>query len=342
MLTLEGVYKSFGGGGRRGQRGRLVAVDGLSLAIGRGPMDHNQPGEGEVFGLLGPNGAGKTTTIAMAAGLLRPDRGVVRLGRSGIPAEARVRGLLGVAPQELALYGALTARENLVFFARLQGLDRRSARRRADELLELVGLAERADRRVGGLSGGMRRRLNLACALVGEPAIVLLDEPTAGVDPHSRHAIFGLIRRLRARGVTVLFSTHYMEEAARLCDRVAVIDRGRLLALGSVDELVRAHGGHSAVVYRLAGETRERRVRTDRPMEAIARLLEPARAAAVQAAAATGSLGEPHTHPEADTVAGAVAGVVGGGGGGVVEELRVERPDLESVFLNLTGRGSRD
>ncbi|MFI4882356.1 MAG: ABC transporter ATP-binding protein, partial [Phycisphaerales bacterium JB064] len=204
MLRLVDVRKRFG---------KVTAVDGLSLSV--------RPGE--VMGLLGPNGAGKTTTIGMAVGLLRPDSGSVTLGEvdagglAGNPADARVRRLVGVAPQEIALYNAMTARENLVLFGRLHGLGRQEARARAAELLERIGLSDRAHHTVHGFSGGMKRRLNLACALVAEPRLVLLDEPTAGVDPQSRNAIFEIVASLKASGVTVLFSTHYMEEAARLC-----------------------------------------------------------------------------------------------------------------------------
>ena len=283
VLQLTDVHKRFG---------KTIAVDGLSLEVA----------PGEVMGLLGPNGAGKTTTLGMAVGLLRPDRGTVRLGRPpgpmGRPADPHVRRLVGVAPQEIALYEAMTASENLVLFGRLHGLTRSRARARAGEWLERVGLADRAHHRVRGFSGGMKRRLNLAGALVADPQLVLLDEPTAGVDPQSRHAIFELVAGLKASGVTVLFSTHYMEEAARLCDRVAIVDHGRLLALGTVDELVAAHGGPSVVVVRREGQA-ERRTRTIAPLEEVSRAIHAP--------------------------------------GPAIAELRVERPDLESVFLHLTG-----
>ena len=280
MITLDTISKRFG---------TLTAVDGLSLSI--------EPGE--VFGLLGPNGAGKSTTIAMIVGLLMPDSGTVRID-GGDPAEAAVRATLGVAPQSLAIYDDMTARENLTFFGSIYGLDGPTRTRRADELLELVGLTDRARDRVKGFSGGMKRRVNLACALVHDPKVVLLDEPTAGVDPQSRHAIFEIVRELRAQRRTVVYTTHYMEEAQKLCSRVGVIDKGALLALDSVEGLIGAHGGESIV--RIERAEGEERVQTAEPLAVLQR--------ALASESTTG--------------------------------VRVDRPDLETVFLNLTGRSLRD
>lgn len=280
MIRLESVTRRFGD---------LTAVDRLSLSI--------EPGE--VFGLLGPNGAGKSTTISMTVGLLRPDSGTVRIDGAD-PVDPAVRRRIGVAPQSLAIYDELSARENLLFFGSLYGLDRASRTRRADELLELVGLADRAHGRVGKFSGGMKRRVNLACALVHGPAVVLLDEPTAGVDPQSRHAIFEIVRAMQDDGRTVIYTTHYMEEAQKLCTRVGIIDQGRLLALDTVDALIREHGGDSVVRIERAGG--EERTQTAEPV------------AVLQKALASGD-------------------AIG---------VHVERPDLETVFLNLTGRSLRD
>jgi ABC-2 type transport system ATP-binding protein len=268
--------------------GTTVAVDGLSLEVRAG----------EVFGFLGPNGAGKSTTMAIATGLLAPDSGTVDLLGLGSPQNAEVRRRLGLAPQEIALYGELSARENLEFLARLYGV--RSPRARADELLALVELSARGADRVSGYSGGMKRRLNLAAALVHDPQLVLLDEPTAGVDPQSRNRILELVRGLAADGRTVVFTTHYMEEAAKVCDRVGIVDHGRMLDIGTVAELVARHGGKSAVTVERDGA--ESRVLTDDPVGEVARQL----------------------------AAGGITGV------------RVERPDLETVFLSLTGRSLRE
>ena len=281
MLRISGVRKRFGG---------VTAVDGVSLELA----------PGEIFGLLGPNGAGKTTTISMAVGLLRPDEGRVELGDLGSPELASARAHIGLAPQALAVYDDLTGAENLEFFASLYGASRRDARARAAELLRLVGLEDRGGDRAGAYSGGMKRRLNLALALVHDPPLVLLDEPTVGVDPQSRAAIFEIITSLREAGRTILYTTHYMEEAQRLCDRVGIIDRGRLLALDTVDGLLDEHGARSAVTVET--DAGRRRIESDDPLATLA-----------------GVLKDPETRG-----------------------VHIERADLESVFLALTGRRLRD
>jgi ABC-2 type transport system ATP-binding protein len=287
VLSLRGIVKRYG---------KVTAVDGLSLELRRG----------EVFGLLGPNGAGKTTTLSIAVGLVRPDSGEAVLlavdgSVIGRPTEARVRARIGVCPQRDALYERLTARENLEFFGSVQGVARAERRNRANDLLAMVGLEDRGGHAVAGFSGGMRRRLNLAAALVHRPELVLLDEPTAGVDPHSRTAIFSIVEGLKSAGTTVVYTTHAMHEAQRLCDRVAVMDHGRILAVDTVDGLIDRHGGHAVVtVSRVGGEER---VETDQPLATLAGL---------------------------DLKSPEVLGV------------RVDRPDLEGVFLALTGRSLRD
>lgn len=289
MLTLLNLRKSFG---------QTVAVDDLSLHVTTG----------EVFGLLGPNGAGKSTTIGMAIGLLTPDSGSVTLEGLGSPTLTHVRQKLGVAPQQLALYDDLSATENLHFFGSMYGLSRSALRDRTSHVLDLVGLTSRASDRVGGFSGGMKRRLNLAAALIHDPPLLLLDEPTAGVDPQSRNNILDLVRHLASEGRTIVYTTHYMEEASKLCDRIGIVDKGKLLALGSPNELIAAHGGNSVVVSRRAAEV-EQRIETTDPVREISRLLSDTADASDNAP---------------------------------VQELRVERPDLEAVFLKLTGRSLRD
>jgi ABC-2 type transport system ATP-binding protein len=282
MLTLIDVKKAFGA---------TVAVDGLSLQVKKG----------EVFGFLGPNGAGKTTTISMAMGLLAPDVGKVELEGFGSPMVPQNRRYLGIAPQALALYDELTAEENLKFFGRIYGLEAAVLRTRVDAALEMVSLTDRRKDRVKVYSGGMKRRLNLAAALLHEPKLVLLDEPTAGVDPQSRNNILEFVRALKEKGTTVIYTTHYMDEAQRLCDRVAVIDHGKLLAMGTVEELIAKYGGDSLVRgTRKSGE--ELRVQTTNPLAEIQKLLAA----------------------------------------GDMQEVRIERPDLEAVFLTLTGRSLRD
>ena len=213
FLTAARLSKSFDG---------APVVDDVSFSIRRQ----------EVFGLLGPNGAGKTTTIRMLSTVLAPDAGDVTIGGHSVLREAdEVRKIIGVCPQELALYEELSARDNLVFFGRMAGLGRRQANQAAAENLELVGLADRASDAVRKFSGGMKRRVNIAVALMSRPQLLFLDEPTVGVDPQSRNHIFETILRLRDEGMTVLYTTHYMEEADRLCDNIGVMDRGRLIAL---------------------------------------------------------------------------------------------------------------
>ena len=213
FLTAAGLSKSFDG---------ATVVDDVSFSIQRQ----------QIFGLLGPNGAGKTTTIRMLSTVLAPDAGDVTIGAHSVLREAdEVRKIIGVCPQELALYQELSARDNLVFFGRMAGLGARQAKDAAAENLELVGLLDRASDGVHKFSGGMKRRVNLAVALMSRPQLLFLDEPTVGVDPQSRNHIFDTILRLRDEGMTVLYTTHYMEEADRLCDNIGVMDHGRLIAL---------------------------------------------------------------------------------------------------------------
>jgi ABC-2 type transport system ATP-binding protein len=208
--------------------GAAVAVDTLCLEVRRG----------EVFGLLGPNGCGKSSTLAAVTGLLTPAAGVIRIeGRRENDDPPGYRRRFGLVPQELAVYEELTAEGNLSFFGRLYGLGGRDLRRKVAGALRFVGLNGEASRPVRTLSGGMQRRLNLACALLHEPPLLLLDEPTVGLDVPSREAIFARLRRLRDRGCALVFTTHHLEEAEQLCDRVGIMDRGRLVAEGTLGEL---------------------------------------------------------------------------------------------------------
>jgi linearmycin/streptolysin S transport system ATP-binding protein len=209
--------------------GTTTAVSGLNFEVA----------EGEIFGLLGPNGAGKTTTIAMLATQRAPSAGDATLfGHSACKDPYRVRQMIGFAPQEVSLYPALTAAENLQFFGRIYGVKQSDLRDRTDELLALVGLDAHRDAQVGIFSGGMKRRLNLAASLVHRPKLILLDEPTAGVDPQSREQILKIIGGLRDDGNAIIYTTHYMEEAERLCDRLGILSEGKLVAVGTLDELL--------------------------------------------------------------------------------------------------------
>jgi len=213
FVAVEKLHKSFGD---------FKAVDGVSFHI------H----ENEIFGLLGPNGAGKTTTIRMLSTVLAADSGDITIGGYSLRKEPeKARTLIGVCPQELALYEELSALDNLIFFGRLVGLDGKEARTAAMSNLALMGLEQRARGKVSKFSGGMKRRVNLAIALMGRPRLLFLDEPTVGIDPQSRNNIFETVLALREKGLTVLYTTHYMEEADRLCDRIAIMDGGKIIAL---------------------------------------------------------------------------------------------------------------
>lgn len=212
MLDVKALRKSYG---------KVVALDGVSL----------RAGEGETVGLLGPNGAGKTTTVSIIAGLLRPDSGEVLIGGSPLRGDTDpIKRKIGLVPQDMALYDELPALDNLFLFAALYNLDHSTANRAIADALDLVGLANRGRDKVGTFSGGMKRRLNLAAALLHDPQILLLDEPTVGVDPQSRNAIFDNLETLKRRGKTLIYTTHYMEEAERLCDRIIIIDHGKVIA----------------------------------------------------------------------------------------------------------------
>jgi len=223
MLEVKSLHKRYGD---------LIAVQDVSFAA--------RPGE--MVGLLGPNGAGKTTTVSMIAGLLPPDRGEVRIAGDLVRSETDpVKRRMGLVPQDLALHDELSARQNLVLFGALYRLSGASLHKTIDQNLEMVGLAERAADRTSHFSGGMKRRLNLAAALLHDPEILLLDEPTVGVDPQSRNAIFSNLEELKRRGKTLVYTTHYMEEAERLCDRIIIVDHGKVIAndtLQAVRQLV--------------------------------------------------------------------------------------------------------
>jgi ABC-2 type transport system ATP-binding protein len=225
----------------RKEYGPIEAVAGLSFQIEAG----------EVFGLLGPNGAGKTTTISVVATQIRPSGGDALVFDHSVRDEiAAVRTVIGVVPQDLSIYPKLTAAENVRFFGRMYGVEKRELERRVNELLGLVGLDARRDDYAGSFSGGMKRRLNLAVGLVHRPRLLLLDEPTVGIDPHSREHIFDIVRHLRGQGAAILYTTHYMEEAEALCDRLGIMDEGNIIATGTLQELLSEAGCAEVVEVR--------------------------------------------------------------------------------------------
>lgn len=301
-LRVESVAKRYG---------EVTALAGVSFEV------H----ERTCFGLLGPNGAGKSTLIRSAVGRVRPDAGTISVfGHAANSAPARAA--MGWVPQELALYGLLTCRENLEAFGRYHGLRGIALREAIQWCLEWAALADRAGTTVKTLSGGMRRRLNLAAGLIHRPRIVLLDEPTVGVDPQSRNRIFEMVAGLRQQGTTVIYTTHYMEEAERLCDRIAILDHGRVIAQGTKEELVtRSFGGRSDVLMRFPAAhpgVAEWALSLGGALEdgvAHFAIAQPTDIASLLAAAAGANL--------------------------EVIDVTLRRPNLESVFLQLTGRDLR-
>jgi ABC-2 type transport system ATP-binding protein len=298
--------------------GDRVAVDDVGFHIARG----------ETYGLLGPNGAGKTTIISMVAGILAADAGEIRVaGRPMSTSAGAVKGLVGLVPQEIALYEDLTAAENLRFFGRLQGLGGRRLDERIDEVLEIVGLADRRGDRIDTYSGGMKRRANIAVGLLHQPELLILDEPTVGVDPQSRNQILAAVEALGGEGLAVLYTTHYMEEAERLCERIAVLDDGRVVAEGTRRQLVEQIGEHDRVVVRATGDLDGFAARL--------RHLDGVHDAVV---------GDGVVEVRVDDASAALARVVHAAEQDRVEvvDIQLREPDLEAVFLHLTGRALRD
>lgn len=303
MIKADNLKKRFG---------NTIALDDVSFMVNKG----------ETFGLLGPNGAGKTTTIQLLCGLLKPDGGTVTLDGKTDPTLVEVRLSLGMVPQTLAIYEELSAEENLRFFAHMYGLSRRQLKQRIGDCLEIAGLSKRSRERVSKFSGGMKRRLNMVCSLLHEPPLLLLDEPTVGVDPQSRNSIFDTIEDMKKQGRTIIYTTHYMEEAERICDRVAILDFGKILDMDTVHNLVVKHGGPSRVEAEfekaapdpdkikqlfdsksIQFEENKIKFETPQPMESLA------------------ALNRTGLH---------------------FKSLKVETANLEDVFLNLTGRRLRD
>jgi ABC-2 type transport system ATP-binding protein len=309
ILIAQDLKKSFGD---------FEAVKGISLQVARG----------EVFGLLGPNGAGKTTTISMLTGLLEPTSGKISVDGLDLAQHTNeVKAKLGLVPQELALYPTLSARQNLVFFGRIYGLKGKDLKQRVDEVLEMIGLTDRADDAIKDYSGGMKRRVNIGAGLLHKPQILFLDEPTVGVDPQSRNAIFESVEALNRAGMSVIYTTHYMEEAQRLCHRVAIVDEGKLIALDTPTALIRSLGGGILVVGVAEGS----------PEDLSDRIVQ---IAAVKSASRTDGQLKIETHRLQEALIGVLD---------ITNKLDVSitsiemlEPNLESVFLHLTGKKLRE
>jgi ABC-2 type transport system ATP-binding protein len=309
-LSVRGLRKCFG---------ERVAVAGVSFVIDAG----------EVYGMLGPNGAGKTTSISMIAGILARDSGEITIDGINIDAGPPARARIGIVPQSIALYLDLTARENLNFWGRMYDLGHDRLAIAVEAALNAVGLMPRADDIVSTFSGGMQRRLNLACGILHQPKLLILDEPTVGVDPQSRSAIFDLVERLRDAGTAILYTTHYMEEAERLCTRIGIVDAGKLIAEGTRTELVAKLGQDARIEIGLdhgAGL---------KSAVSVVTALEGVRAAQVI---------NDHLSVSADRGAYRLPALLSAllSAGMVAESIRVVEPNLEDVFLAMTGRALRD
>ena len=310
MLQVQGLRKAYG---------NLIAVDGISFQVAKG----------ETIGLLGPNGAGKTTTVSMIAGLITPDAGQVRIDGAPITGDTNpVKRKIGLVPQDLALYEELPAMANLRLFAALYDISGARADQAIDAALDLVGLKDRAKDQVSTFSGGMKRRLNLAAALLHDPAVLLLDEPTVGVDPQSRNAIFDNLETLKARGKTLVYTTHYMEEAERLCDRIVIVDHGHVIADDTLAGLHRRLPATNTLYVDFLDAVK--------PADVDALYTLPG----VQSADLTGHRLAVSLHDLSSDAPGVLGWLAEKGHR--FDNLSTEKPNLETVFLNLTGRSLRD
>jgi ABC-2 type transport system ATP-binding protein len=309
LVEASGLHKRFGD---------IHAVDDVSLYID----------PGETYGLLGPNGAGKTTTISILTGLLEPDEGTVTVAGTRIrPRSTAGKETIGLVPQDLAIYPDLTGEENLRFFASLYGLSKQETRSRADEILDVIGLADRRKDRVSKYSGGMKRRLNIGIGLLHRPQLLVLDEPTVGVDPQSRNAILESVEALSREGMAVLYTTHYMEEAERLCDRIGIIDSGRVIAEGTTKQLVAMIGEQERLRIEVSGHLDG----ADERLQSVV-------------GGGTVSVEEHALVILTDNASRQLPSIIEQLGDQNIQigSIEVTRPDLEAVFLHLTGKALRE
>ncbi|WP_040378310.1 ABC transporter ATP-binding protein [Dethiobacter alkaliphilus] len=309
MLEATGLIKKYNG---------KTVVDNISFSLN----------EGEAYGLLGPNGAGKSTTIGMIFGLVRPDGGTVMVeGLDAWQKPLQAKKLLGYVPQEIALYGDLSARENLMFWGRMYDLGGSRLKDRVAQVLDIVGLSERGGDKVETFSGGMKRRINIAAALLHEPKVLIMDEPTVGIDPQSRTYILETVKNLNAQGTTVIYTSHYMEEVEFLCHRIGVIDHGRLIAQGTLHELRSLVGEAGQVSFVLRGSR-------DGFLEAVQSLPQVKQATLQEDRLVV-------TTTESANALAAVAATLAAAGV-EMQKVDIQEPNLEAVFLHLTGRALRD
>jgi ABC-2 type transport system ATP-binding protein len=308
-IQVQDIHKSFG---------EVQAVRGVSFDVQ----------QGEIFSLLGPNGAGKTTTISMLATLLRPDQGdALIMGHSILKDPMAVKASLGYIPQEIALYEDLSARENLIFWGKMYGLRGAALRKRVDEVLETIGLGERASGRVAKFSGGMKRRVNIGVALLHRPQVIFMDEPTVGIDPQSRRNILDSVVKLKDQGMTVLYTTHYMEEAQELSDHIAILDHGQMIASGTHEELVKIVGEMARISLRVSAESQDL-LATWEAIPSVGRVFPEDGGLTVLAEDSNLVLPRLFDAAAAQNVR--------------ITSVDIQEPNLETVFLHLTGRALRD
>lgn len=298
--------------------GDFIAVKGVSFEVGKG----------EIFSLLGPNGAGKSTTISMLSCLLQPTAGdACVMGHSIVKEAQAVKSVIGIVPQDIALYGDLSARENLTFWGRMYGLHGSELARRVDEVLEIIGLVERQKDRVDKFSGGMKRRVNIGAALMHKPAVIIMDEPTVGIDPQSRRHILDNIKELNAQGMTVLYTTHYMEEAQELSTHIAIMDQGKIIACGTNSELVKIVGELDRIDLAVNTES-ENVVAAWQSTPGVHRVTREDGHLTVLSEDSNQVL--PHLFESATQV------------GVRVTSVEIQEPNLEAVFMHLTGKALRE
>ncbi|MCY8474542.1 ABC transporter ATP-binding protein [Bacillus sp. FSL L8-0222] len=311
MLQAENIKKAYG---------KKTIVNGISFSLKKG----------ESFGLLGPNGAGKSTTISMISGLVPLDGGEITVGGYVIGKDTnKAKQKIGIVPQEIALYPTLTAQENLVFWGKMYGLTHGEAKKRSAEVLEYVGLTERAKDKIETFSGGMKRRINIGAALMHKPELLIMDEPTVGIDPQSRNHILETVKQLNETGMTVIYTSHYMEEVEYLCDRIGIIDQGEMIAIGTKNDLCSRLGGDTIIQMTVSGAD-EGFLSAVRSLANVNDVTVNESELKIEVAAAH------HEKVVTSLLAEAAAHQTN------LLSLQVQEPNLERLFLNLTGRTLRD
>lgn len=309
MIEIKNIEKGFK---------NIKAVDGITFHVEKG----------EVFGLLGPNGAGKSTTISMLCTLLKPDKGSITVdGYDLLKNPNQVKQYLGLVPQDIALYPTLTAHENLMFWGKMYGMTGKHLKNRVDECLELIGLTDRAKGKISTFSGGMKRRVNIAAALLHKPKVLIMDEPTVGIDPQSRNHILETVLKLNKKGMTIIYTSHYMEEVDYLCNRIAIMDNGKVIALGTKQELIDIVGNQDLININV-NDMDETILDTIDKMEMVDSVQYENEMLNIIAKNGAGLISKVIPMIEASNY--------------TIHTINIEKPDLESVFLHLTGKALRD